>query len=340
VSAVRGRSARAALVVVVLGVTAAFTYLAVRNAHLAEVWTVLRTSDYAWLGPSLALLAVAFVVRAARWQYLFAPGTRPPFRPVAGALLVGYLFNNLLPARAGEVARIASLRRRTGVSAVETSATVVVERAFDVLSLLVLLFVALPWLPAVSWLRTAAVLALVLGVVLATAIAALAVWRETAPRHAVRLLVRLPLVGEKHAEHAARSLLRGLAGLRDLRVGAVAFAITTASWLVVAASFWLAMLTFDLGVSPAAGLLVVIAIGLAMILPSPPAAVGVFEGATVVALAAYGVPESRALSYALVLHALNVVPVIVAGGVALGAHRRLAVASETVPAQTTLERAP
>ena len=53
--------------------------------------------------------------------------------------------------------------------------------------------------------------------------------------------------------------------------------------------------------------------GLGLILPASPAAVGVFEAAVLVALKAYGVPESRALSYALVLHALNFFPYIVAG---------------------------
>ena len=74
--------------------------------------------------------------------------------------------------------------------------------------------------------------------------------------------------------------------------------------------FWLVMRAFDLRLSPLAGLLVVIAVGLAMILPSPPAALGVFEGATVVAVQAYDVGDANALSYALLLHALNVLPFI------------------------------
>jgi len=72
-------------------------------------------------------------------------------------------------------------------------------------------------------------------------------------------------------------------------------------------------------VAPLAGLLVVIAVGLAMILPSPPAALGVFEGATVVAVQAYDVPHADALSFGLVLHALNFLPfiAIAAAGAAL-----------------------
>jgi len=62
---------------------------------------------------------------------------------------------------------------------------------------------------------------------------------------------------------------------------------------------------------------VTVAIGLSMILPSPPGAIGVFEGAALIALKAYGVPHSEALPYALVLHAVNLVPFILVGAVLL-----------------------
>jgi uncharacterized membrane protein YbhN (UPF0104 family) len=90
--------------------------------------------------------------------------------------------------------------------------------------------------------------------------------------------------------------------------------------MLLALSAWMLMLGFDLGLSPLAGGLVIVAIGLSMILPSSPAAVGVFEAATLVALQAYGIPKSQGLSYALVLHAANFFPYIVAGLVVLRTH--------------------
>lgn len=96
----------------------------------------------------------------------------------------------------------------------------------------------------------------------------------------------------------------------------------------MALSYWLVMLAFDLGLSPVAGLFALIAVGLAMILPSSPAAAGVFEAATIVALLPYGVPKSLALSYALVIHAVNFVLYIGWGAIVLRMHavrlRRLA----------------
>jgi glycosyltransferase 2 family protein len=302
---------RPAVVGLGLVVSVGFAYVAVRRARLDEVWAALAESDYAWIAPGLAALAAWFFMRAERWRSLFAAARRPPLRAAASALFVGYLFNNILPARAGEAARIVALNRRAGAPLAETTATVVIERIFDVLSLLLLLFVGLPWLPDLAWIRAAALFGAVLVLALAAAILILARFRERPLRFVFRQLGRLPGVSEDRLQQAPANFVHGLLGLRDVRTALVAFAWTTASWIVLGVGFWSVMLAFDLGLSPLAGELVVIGVGLALILPSSPAALGVFEGATVIVLSAYGVSDSRALSYALVLHALNLLPFLV-----------------------------
>lgn len=114
-------------------------------------------------------------------------------------------------------------------------------------------------------------------------------------------------------EGGAVNLAHGLAGLRRPRLALAAAFWTVLSWILVGLSSWLLLVGFHLGLSPVAGLFVVIAINLALILPSSPAAVGVFEWATLIALGAYGISESSALSYALVLHAINFVPYVAVG---------------------------
>jgi uncharacterized membrane protein YbhN (UPF0104 family) len=86
----------------------------------------------------------------------------------------------------------------------------------------------------------------------------------------------------------------------------------------MAFSFWILTNAFDLGLPVVAGMLVVVAINLSLVLPSSPAALGVFEAATVVALRAFDVARAEALSYALVLHLLNLVPFLVIGAALLG----------------------
>src|SRR6266536_791475 len=103
---------RSILPLVGLVVSAGFTYLAVRRIHFGEVWTGLRTSEYVWLLPGLAVLGFSILLRAIRWQYMFAAGTRPGLAPATSSLLIGYFFNSVLPARAGEAVRIVALHQR------------------------------------------------------------------------------------------------------------------------------------------------------------------------------------------------------------------------------------
>jgi uncharacterized protein (TIRG00374 family) len=315
------------LVALGLAVTLAFGYLAVRDAHLGDVWDGVREMSALWLVPAFVLLACSVLLRAVRWAALFAPETRPPLRDVLRALLASYVVNNLLPLRPGEVLRVVMLKRRAATSAAEAGMTVIVERAYDVLALLLLLFVSAPLLPEVTWLDAAAVLAAVLVVGLVAAIVLVAVWGERPFVWAVRPLARFAPVTEARLEEIARNAVAGLAGLRRPRVAAVAFAWTLLSWFGLAASNAALLAGFDTGLSTSdtvlCGLLAVVATNLALILPSSPAALGVFEAATVVALKAFGVDHSLALSYALVLHALNLIPYVALGPLVLpGSLRR------------------
>lgn len=303
-----------------LAVTVGAAYLALRDVRYGDVWQALRETNYWWLLPALAVFAVSIGLRAIRWWLMFSRATRPPLRAVTSALLLGYFFNNVLPVRAGEAVRVIALRQRAGVSKAEVAVTVVTERVFDVIGLLAVLFVAVPWLPTVSWLHSALVLALVLVVCLAGFVVALAIAGDRLVRAVLRPLSVLPFLTDERIAVIVENMHRGLASFRNWRLGLAAAVLTTLSWLVMGISYWLVLRSFDLGLSPAAGLLVVVAIGLAMILPSSSAAVGVFEAATVVALKAYHVPKAEALSYALVLHAVNFVPFIVVGAAVLRMH--------------------
>jgi uncharacterized membrane protein YbhN (UPF0104 family) len=300
-----------------LVVTVLFSYLALRNVDPHEAWTALRASNLCWLVPALGTLVVAVALRAFRWRSLFARESRPPFAAVVRALLVGYFFNNVLPARAGEAARVVALHRSAGNSRAEIAATVVIERVFDIVSLVVLLFLASPWLPDVAWARSAALLAGALGLGCALVAAGVAIWGERPFRLLLRPLALLPFVGEERLGRAAFNLIGGLAAIRVPRLTAAGLVWTTLSWLALGLSSWFVLVAFHLGLSALAGLLVVVAINLALILPSSPAGVGVFEAATLVALSAYGVSTSQALPAALVLHLLNLVPYLAVGAVVL-----------------------
>lgn len=321
------RGLRPLLVATGLVVTVASMYFAVRGVALADALDALAASELLWLVPTVPVFALAVVLRALRWWSLFAASQRPPLRAVAYALLIGYFFNNILPARAGEAARVFALRNRASTPKAETVGTVVVERLFDVLALLIVLFACYPWLPEISWLRPAAIFAAVVVAVLLALVFVVVRHEERAVRRLLSPLRRIRRAGvAERLEAAAVNATRGLIALRSPRIALRAMLLTIASWAMLGLSYAILTNAFHLDLPLVAGMLVTVAINLSLVLPSSPAALGVFEAATVVALRAFDVAHAEALSYALVLHLLNLVPFLVIGAALLGPgalhHRR------------------
>lgn len=306
-----------ALVWVGLLLSLAFGYLAFRDIDLGELADSIRGANDLYLLPAGIVLAAGVAVRALRWQVLFQRGRRPPFRLVLNALLISYLFNTIFPARPGEVARIQVLGKRANVSRAEVLTTVVLERVYDLFALIVLLALAAPFLPEVGWLTAALALGIVLG--LALLVGALLVSRFG--RRGARMLLRplglLPRISPERIDSIAGSVVAGLAAVRGTRAAVQALTLSALSWLLLGASGWLLLHGVGIREGFAAALLVLVATNLVLVLPASPAGLGAFEAAAVVALAAYGVGREEALSYALILHALNAFPSIVAGYVAL-----------------------
>lgn len=312
------RGMRPLLTIVGLAVTAACMYLAVRGVALDDALAALRGSELWWLVPTLAVFALAVELRAVRWWALYDGDDRPPLRAVRYALLIGYLFNNILPARAGEAARVIALHKRAATPRAETIGTVVAERVFDILALLAILLASYPWLPDISWLRTAAIVGTAVVAILAVLIAVIVRYDERAVHWLLTPLRRIRRPGvAARVEYAAVNATRGLVALRNPRVALRGFLLTVASWVAIGTSYWILMSAFHLELPLVAGLLVTVAINFSLILPSSPAALGVFEAATVIALRAFDVPHAEALSYALVLHLVNFVPFLVIGAVLL-----------------------
>jgi glycosyltransferase 2 family protein len=297
-----------------------FIYLTFRGTDFGALGAALRRSNYWLLVPALLVLAVATVLRAIRWRLLISREHRPSTAAVTSALVVGYLFNSILPARAGEAIRVVFLRQRAGTPKFVALGTVIAERAIDVLTLLVLLFVTAPFVPGTDWLPRVLALGALLFVVTAAVLIAFAFYGERPARFVLRPLGVLPRMSRDRIELAAANLMRGLSAFRSPAVALPAFALTAASWLLIAFASWICLRGFDLRLGFSAAVLVVVAVNLAMILPSGPAGIGVFEAATLTALHPFHVDRAHALSYALVLHGLNVVPFIVAGYLVLQRH--------------------
>jgi glycosyltransferase 2 family protein len=310
---------RCALGAVGLAVSAVLAWLAARSVDPHAFVTSFRRTAWWYLVPSGAALVAAVVARWLRWWLLFAPGRRPPLGALGRAFLIGHLFNNLLPARPGEVARAVALKREAGTPVVEALATTAAERVYDVLALVALFAASALFAPVGTDAWTAAVAA---GAIAAAALVAVVVFGRDGVR-LERVLSRVPRLSEETARRWSASVVDGIVSLRDPRVAAPAVVLTAASWVLLALSGWALLFAFHLHPGFTAGLLVVAAANLALLVPASPGGVGVFEAAAVSVLAGYSIDRSVALSYAVALHGLNLFPYVIVGAVALLRHTRV-----------------
>jgi uncharacterized membrane protein YbhN (UPF0104 family) len=309
------------LLAVGLAVSVLLTYLALRDIDFDAFLEALGDGDLAWFAAAFAALAAAYVARVARWWVLFEPHERPRVRPLVRALLVGDFLTSLMPVlRLGELARVVVLHREEQTPRSVGLGTVVTERVQDSVALLILLFVAVPFAPDVSWLRAATVLLAVLAAAIVATIFVISRFGSRPLGFLLRPLARLPGFSPARTGLAAEGIVRGLTGLRRTRMALGAFALTLLFWLGAALSYDFALRGVGLELGLDAGILVAVATTFSLLLPSLPASVGIFEAATLVALEPYRVDDAAALSGGVVIHVLTFVPFLVLGPLAARGH--------------------
>jgi glycosyltransferase 2 family protein len=297
-----------------IAISIACGYLALEKISLGQVWESLSGAHYFWVIPStLVGLLPVLVLRAYRWRLLFNHPETVPVRESFAAINIGLMFGNLLPSRAGEIPRVFALRRTTGLSAFEIGSTVVVERLLDTFVLAVFGAALWPLFPEETWIRVLGIVCVGVIVGFLALLAAAAFFRERLSALVLGGLKRLPRVSDEQALSVQRSLAAGSAILLRPRRLLEVLGLTVVVWAMGVLAIWLLFPAFGLEMSGSAPWLILVANAFAITLPSGPAGVGVFEASIQAALIAYGISASAALSYAVVLHAINFLPVMLIG---------------------------
>lgn len=288
----------------------------------AEVWRQIRSAHWGWLLAATGVATLAFPLRTIRWRVLLRyEGAPLPWIPLWHATAIGFMANNLLPARAGEVARAYAVAQLTGTRFTTAVASVAVERIFDGVVLLALLVLGLgaggfggqTTIAGVPVARFTTWSALVFGGLLVAALVVVAVPALTLRIARSVTRAALPDRWAHRATDLIEGLLDGLSALRAPRRFAVVVWWSVVLWTTNAASFWLVFRAFGLSLSwgPALVLQGVIAFGVAV--PSTPGFFGLFEGATRAALTLYAVPATVAVSLAVGYHVCGFVPITLLG---------------------------
>jgi len=290
-----------------------FLALAFRGIHPSEVMRAIREADYLPLFPAALTILVVVGIKAVRWKLLFHPRSDLSLGHLYAVLAITYMLNNLFPARMGELARIYLLDRVAQTGWAHTLSTIVVERLLDVLTLLLFLALLVPFMPMPDW---AVRSGWGIGIATVAAFSLLLAWayrEEEGLAILYRLLRALPWLDREPIRRGLRSFAHGLTVLKNGRVALGLILLSLMAWAVTALVNYQVMLAFDLRLPFSAPAFVLCVTTLAMLVPSSPGYVGVFDYLTVLSLTLFSVEKGLALSYALVLHALGYVVLTVLG---------------------------
>jgi uncharacterized protein (TIRG00374 family) len=298
-----------------------FVWISLRGLRLGEFWEVVKSANYWWILPGIAVYFVGVWVRAWRWHYLLKPIKEIPTRTMFPITTIGYMGNNIYPARAGEVLRAVILKRREGVPVSASLATIIVERIFDGVVMLAFVFINLPELAKltggsgfvgniqqVAIYGTAAFVAALVIFLLA------AMFPLVTAKIGQWFIDRvLPARLREKVSGIMHRFLDGLASLRSPLNILMVFVTSVIIWLLETGKYWFVMHAFNFSVSFFALMLMNGIVNLATTLPSAPGYVGTFDAPGIALLGAYNIPQGIAASYTIVLHAALWFPITALG---------------------------
>jgi len=298
-----------------------FIWLSLRGLQLEDFWRTVQKAKYIWLIPGIGVYFIGVWIRAWRWHYLLGPIKKIPTKSMFPITTIGYMGNNIYPARAGEVLRAVILKRKEGVSISASLATIIVERIFDGVVMLAFIFVNLSELAkltgASGFVGNIQQVALIgtgvfIGALMVFLLAAM--FPQTTMKIGLWAIYHfLPKRFHERTITLTNKFLDGLASLRSPFNVLMVFLTSIIIWLLETGKYWFVMHAFDFNVSFFALMLMNGIVNLATTIPSAPGYIGTFDAPGIAVLTAYGVSQATAAGYTLVLHVALWLPITLLG---------------------------
>lgn len=291
-----------------------FIYFAFRDVNFEEFSIAIAKADYVWILPAMAAMVLSFWLRGYRWKYILNPVQEVSVLSAFSATMIGYMANNVLPFRIGDIVRLVVISKYSGIKKAAALGSVFIERIFDLVMSLAIFGMALisfPTLP--EWATATGYGALVLFGVLMI----FTFYGRNHPNLLVKLnnLVtkRFSENVRKRGEEIVRSFSEGLKAVNNIKQLLWLLLLSFVLWSVNVSWVWFALEIFDFDLPVSASLLVLIFILFAVSIPSAPGNIGTFHGFVIASLVFMGIDSNAARASAVVMHATNYIPVTIMG---------------------------
>ena len=310
---------------IVLGIliSAVFLFLAFRKIEFNQLWQYLRAAKWAWVLLGLVFYFMGVWVRTWRWQVLLKPLKHLSRRQLFPVVCIGYMGNNVYPARAGEVLRSILLKQSDDVPISGSLATIVVERLFDGITILALVllnfrqFVQIA--PDAEWvnrIQTGSILvAGIFGLILIVFLAMLFLPKQTQAVSGWLINKLLPAKLRPKVSGILDKFIEGLRVLRSPGQSLLVLALSMLVWVLEGGLYWGVMKALGLDLSFMSLLLVEGVVNLVLLIPAAPGGLGTFDAAARFMLSLFGIPAELALGYALMLRVALWIPITALGAI-------------------------
>ncbi len=300
-------------------ISAAFLYLAFREVDFAQVWHYLQTAKWAWVLLGLGIYFIGVYLRSLRWQRLLNPVKRLPIKRLFPVVCIGYMGNNVYPARAGEVLRSILLKQKDNVDISASLATIVVERLFDAITILGLVLLNLGQFSrraGLEWVSRVAVIGgIVFGLILLVFLAMVFLPRRAEAFFGWFIDHLLPGKARPPAKNIINKFILGLGALKSPLEALKVLLLSCLIWLAEAGLYWGVMRALNLNLSFIQLLLVEGVVNLVLLIPAAPGGLGTFDAACKAMLELFGVSADLALGFALLLRVALWVPITLLGAI-------------------------
>jgi len=294
-------------------VSLVFLYLAFRKVDYTELWQALKGANYWFIIPNVILTIFSMWMRAFRWKYMVNPIKKVGLGRLFSSVMIGFMANNVLPARLGEIIRAYSLGTKENISKSASFATIVVERVFDGFSILFILWATLLLFPFPDWVKKGSNLFLVMNLGILAILIFLEIKTDSTLKFFQFMFKFLPHKLRLKAEVILLKFISGLKVFRD--VSSLIWILTWSIliWVVIGISNYFIFLAFGLYPPIQASFILLVIVCLGVMLPASPGFVGTFQFFCIVALSAFGYDKNVALPFSILLHACQYFPVTLLG---------------------------
>ncbi len=303
-----------------IGVSLFFMVLLLDKIDFIMLGAALRSADYRYIFLAIFFTFANYFMRAVRWHYLLIPEKSIPLSSLYPATIIGYMANNLLPARLGEFVRAYTLARQEQLETPAVFASLVIDRLFDGFSVLFLLLVALFTIQLPAGMADAGIALRAGGAVMFIIYCGVVLFLSLLKRQTVRMLSAVGYALKpfpKRISGAIIPLLGSFIGgirLSSKTRHSVALVTTSAvTWLFCLMSVHMTLRSFHINLPLSASIFILILLVFAVMLPASPGFIGTYHYACYKGLAVFNIPEATSVSVALVMHGTGFFPVIIAG---------------------------